>query len=472
MSREKNLIKNTAIISLGTFFPKFIAILVTPILTGKLTNAEYGTYDLLITIVSLLLPAVTLQISSAAFRFLIEERNNIEKSKEIITTILGFTIVIATLSSLIFAVIASFKFPKCKIEATVYLLFDILLITLQQIARGLGKTLQYSISCIVRSVTDTFFIAALLGAFGGTNYGVKGAFFANGFACVLATVILFFGLKIYSYFEWHKFSFKELKRLLSYSWPMVPNNLSGWVLRLSDRLVITAVLGLEANSIYAVATKMPTIFSSVQDTFSLAWQENASLASKDNDKDLYYSQMCDGVFSLLTGLMAGLMMCTPIIWRLLIRGDYAASYKQLPVLYMGMYFSCLSLTLGGIYIAHMRTKNVGFTTMLAALVNLSIDLALIKVIGIWAGSISTLVSYIFLFIYRMINVQKFQRIKFYVFKIVASVLLLTIMGVLSYINSYVTNLLNILMCIIVLLIFDRNIIKTIFSSVYKKVIRR
>ena len=94
MSRQKNLIKNTAIISLGTFFPRFITILITPILTARLTRAEYGTYDLIITIVSLLLPAVTLQISSAAFRFLLDHRTDLKKTKEIVSTILIFVFLV------------------------------------------------------------------------------------------------------------------------------------------------------------------------------------------------------------------------------------------------------------------------------------------------------------------------------------------------------------------------------------------
>ena len=149
---------------------------------------------------------------------------------------------------------------------------------------------------------------------------------------------------------------------------MVPNNLSNWVLRVSDKVVITAALGVEANAIYAVATKLPTIFDSLQGTFTLAWQENASIASKDDDKDRYYSVMCTNVYNIFVGLMSGLIMTTPIVWKILIRGDYESAYYQLPVLYIGMLFSSFAATIGGIYIAHMKTKSVGITTTIAAVI--------------------------------------------------------------------------------------------------------
>ena len=80
MSREGKLAKNTMIIAIGTFLPKLASFITLPILTGCLTKTEYGTYDLINVLVSLLLPAATLQIQAAAFRFLIDSRG---KDKEI-----------------------------------------------------------------------------------------------------------------------------------------------------------------------------------------------------------------------------------------------------------------------------------------------------------------------------------------------------------------------------------------------------
>ena len=80
MNREKALAKNTFIIAIGTFLPKFSSIITLPIITGGLTKAEMGTYDLISTLVSLFLPVATLQIQSAAFRFLIDVRED-EKQK-------------------------------------------------------------------------------------------------------------------------------------------------------------------------------------------------------------------------------------------------------------------------------------------------------------------------------------------------------------------------------------------------------
>ena len=77
MSREKELVKNTAILSIGRFLPKLFSSFTLPVLTLYLSKKEYGTYDLIGTIVMLAIPVATLQIQSAAFRFLLDCRNDI-----------------------------------------------------------------------------------------------------------------------------------------------------------------------------------------------------------------------------------------------------------------------------------------------------------------------------------------------------------------------------------------------------------
>ena len=62
MSREGKLAQNTLILSIGTFLPKFAALVTLPILTGYLTKEEMGTYDLVTVLVSLILPSATLKL--------------------------------------------------------------------------------------------------------------------------------------------------------------------------------------------------------------------------------------------------------------------------------------------------------------------------------------------------------------------------------------------------------------------------
>lgn len=101
---------------------------------------------------------------------------------------------------------------------------------------------------------------------------------------------------------------------------------------LSDRLLLSMFLGVEVNAVYAVAKKIPNLLTAVQSTFSLAWQENASLSVEDSDIDSYYSRMFSLVFDLVIGSCAVLIGISPLLFALLIRGDYMEAYCQMPML--------------------------------------------------------------------------------------------------------------------------------------------
>ena len=77
MNREKTLLKNTVIISIGTICTKLITFLLLPLYTSVLTTEEYGIVDLLNTLSLLLIPIITFQMEQAVFRELIEESHKL-----------------------------------------------------------------------------------------------------------------------------------------------------------------------------------------------------------------------------------------------------------------------------------------------------------------------------------------------------------------------------------------------------------
>ena len=468
MNREKNLLKNTAIISLGTFFPKFFTVLITPILTAQLTKAEYGEYDLIVTIVSLLLPIATLQISSAAFRFLINKRGVYDECKPIVSTIYFFVTITAICSGIIYYIVVGHISGISGIIVSIYFVFDILLITTQQVLRGLGKNMLYSVSTIIQSIVLLIAVVFLTGLLGSVNFGLAGVVVSLMLSTAVPFFLILFISGIIAFIDVKSVSKKTLKDMLSYSWPMVPNNLSIWVLNLSDRLVITAVLGIEANAIYAVANKLPAIFSSFQNTFTMAWQENASVASKDHDAAAYYSEVFRAFYGLVISFTYGLVAAAPVLFALLIRGDYGAAYAQIPILALGAFFNCLCSYQGGIYVAHKKTASVGMTTIAAAAINLAVDVALVRQIGIYAGSVSTLISFLALFLFRMHDMKKFQRIDYDYMTMLGGILLLAVMCVLAYRRNAILNVLNMALAAAGCVAFSGKLLKRMAMKILSK----
>ena len=466
MKREEKLIKNTIIIAIGNFLPRLASFIVLPILTGYLTQEEYGTYDLITVLVSLLLPAVTLQIQTAAFRFLIDVRGDLKEEKRIVTNIFAFTFPVSIIA-LIILYFALFQLePLVRLLICIYFIFDILVNTARQIVRGLSKNMDYSISAIIGSCGRLLFALVFVL---WLRTGLVGATLTLIASVAVEFLYLIFRTRLHRYIDFSLLSKSTVKKLLKYSWPMVPNSMSMWVMRLSDRLVVTFFMGVAANAVYSVANKIPQLLMIAANTFDMAWQENASMASKDDDASTYYTQMFRAVFDFMAGVFGFLVSVAPIMFSLLIQGDYEDAYCHMTILFLAIFFLSIAAYLGGVYVAYKKTTSVGITTALAAVCNLVFDIATIQWIGLYAASGSTLISYLFLCIYRMIDLKKFVDIRYDLKRIVIVVLVLIAMSVLCFVNNTVCNILNLAIGIAMFCILDGKMIMVLVRKLMRKV---
>jgi O-antigen/teichoic acid export membrane protein len=299
------------------------------------------------------------------------------------------------------------------------------------------------------------------------NMGLVGVVGSMVVANSITSAYLMLKSGIIRYISISRLSWYMIKEMIAYSWPLIPNNLSSWIMTLSDRLILAFFWGVEANAVYAVTKKIPNLLTTVQNPFSLAWHENASLSAEDSDIDEYYSSMFDKVFNIVFGACAVLIGISPILFSLLIRGEYAEAYSQMPVLFLATTFLSLSSYLAGIYIADKRTKEIGTTTTIAAIINLIIDLIAIPFIGTWAASISTLVSYVFLFVYRLIDLKKFHNIHYKYAKMCFSISVLVLLSFLSSFNNRWLNGCVLLVGLIIAIMFNQGFIKSIIEKITK-----
>lgn len=304
MSREKTFAKNVFVIALGVFLPKLTNIILLPVITAGLTKAEYGTYDLISILVSLLLPIATLQIQSSVFRFLIDSRDNRIEAKCIVTNAVVFGTTLSSLSfSILFFVLHRLELG-IRLLICLYFFTDALLSIARQIVRGFSNNKLYSLASTLQALVNTLFAVITVSFW---KQGLKGALLSMFAASLFSLLLLFLKGNIIENIDFSSISLKTLKKMLHYSWPMIPNQLSSWILSASDRMILTTFMGLEATAVYAAAYKIPSLLTALQSTFTFAWQESASLASKDNDREKYYSDMFDTMFCIMAGLL-GLLL--------------------------------------------------------------------------------------------------------------------------------------------------------------------
>ena len=138
VDRNKELAINTVILGIGQLIPKFLAIVLLPLLTSYLTTEEYGNYDLILSIASLLIPVVTMQIQQAVFRYLLASKSDENKTLYVTGSLVYIGISSVVCYPIVYLILRLFKIDSLS-AVLICLLFlsEALYSLLGQIVRGL-----------------------------------------------------------------------------------------------------------------------------------------------------------------------------------------------------------------------------------------------------------------------------------------------------------------------------------------------
>lgn len=464
-NRSKELLKNTIIIFAGKFSTQFLNFLLLPIFTNFLANEEYGTIDLIITYLTLLVPIVTLQIESGTFRFLIDNRNNRNKCCDILKS--SFKIILKAFLFILCLSVVLLCFYRSKLLLiSVACIFAMIISNyFLQVARGFGKNNHYSICSIIIGVSNIIFnyIFIIKMHVGGIGI-LYSTFISNSIGILYLIFMLDF---IRMYVEGNN-DVKLQKQIISFSWPLVPNTISWWLINTSDRTIVTIFLGAGANGIYAISTKFSSIISSLITIFSLSWTESASLHINDNDVSIFFSKINDSILRISSSICLFLLSFMPIIFTIFIGPDYYEAYKYIPINIIASFFSCFVSIYSSIYIAKKMTKKVASTSFMAASINIVVDLLLIRYVGLFAASISSAVAYIIMSLYRAYDLRKYVKIKYDVKLLIFIVIDFLIVILLYYLNNKYLNYISIIISIISIVYMNMYFIKIAINKIFQK----
>jgi O-antigen/teichoic acid export membrane protein len=101
-----------------------------------------------------------------------------------------------------------------------------------------------------------------------------------------------------------------------------------------------------------------------------------------------------------------------LIFDKFIGSDYIEAYNHIYILTVAIFFSSLGSLIGSILTGYKKTRVIGRTTIIGAVANVVINIIFIKTIGLYAASISTLVSYILIFAVRNYEINKLHKLEY------------------------------------------------------------
>lgn len=465
-SRNSYLLKNTLIFAIGSFATKFISFFLVPLYTNILSPSEYGIIDLIYAICTILVPFFTLNISESIMRFSLDKNANKQKITNIGTTIFTISIIFACL-----LIPLTYLIPFYK-EYSLYIFLYFISLAGSQIylanLKGQEKLVYYTIGNIIHTFLIAFFNILFLVVL---KKGIEGYFLAyilSNFTTTLYSMIFsdaFTSLKEYT------FDKKIAKEMIKYSVVLIPTSFMWWIMNSSDRIMVSKMISTTANGIYAISYKIPSLISTIVTTFTQAWLFSAIKIKDDKDNEKYTNEVYNNLYfiSFICGI--GIFMILKHFLKFYVSKEYFDAWKYIPFLIIGVIFQTLASFISTSYNVNKDNRGFLFSGLLGAILNIILNFIFIPFIGIYGAALATCLSYISVYIYRLVDTKKYVKIHVLKIKYIISYILLILSAVTVYINSIFGQLLLILEFIITLVLFRSELVSLV-KSIAGKYLKR
>ena len=421
MNPYQKLMNNTVLFGISTFGARFLTFLLTPFYTRILSSVEYGITDLIVQTGNLIIPMAAVGISNGVIRFGLDRNSN---KCAVFTTGLVVTITGAVILLVLSPLLSFLSFLSDYVWLVVlYVLMANVHSVCNQFIRTMGHIRLFALDGVLRTVLTILWNILLLAVF---PLGVTGYVLANILADGITTVFIFMRAELWRYFHLTSLSKSITVQMLLYSAPLVPTNICGWIINISDRYMIALMVGSAATGIYAISNKIPSVLLTVANVFASAWQLSALAEQSRKEKERFFSNVFFVYSSVAFIVASGVILTAQISTHILASAEFYEAWHYVPLLTIATSFACLGSFLSSIYMVEKRSSAILITTMLGAVVNLIGNYFFISIWGPMGAAVSTLLSYILIFCLRAIHTRTFLCIHWNFIHFLSSVLLLII----------------------------------------------
>ncbi len=345
----KSLFKDTAIYGLSSIIGRFLNYMLVPLYT-RCISAESGGYGIVTNLyayTALLLVILTFGMETTLFRYANDER---EQPDTVFSTVMA---VIVSLTALFLLMVFGFIGPIGDYlhytDHHDYIQIMAVVVALDALQAIPFSYLRFQKRAVRFASLKLLFIFLNIGL--NLLYfvvlGKDSPFYVFALNLVCTSFITLFFIPDLIKIKWH-FDGALLKRMLSYSWPILVLGIAGILNQVADKIMFPLVYPdkAEANvqlGIYGSCVKIAMIMAMITQAFRYAYEPIVFAKAKDGDKNEYYAVAMK--YFLIFTLLAFLCVMGYIDVLQLIPGkDYREGIQVVPIvmvaeIMMGVYFN-------------------------------------------------------------------------------------------------------------------------------------
>ena len=452
LNEYKLFVQRIGLVGITNVLIALSSLILLPIVTKSFTINDYGTFVIINTTISLIPALASLGLPYTMVRFLSAEKDK-EKIKEDFYSISGIVLVSSfIISALLFllsknvgAVLFNGDINLARLVAVIVFLACINALLLN-FFRTFQQMRRYSLILIIQTYLGVFLISyfAINGL--GIFYAAIGILIANiiSFSIMIIFIVSNIGFKIPK--------FKNMREYLAFGLPTIPANLSSWIVDSSDRYVIGILLGSAFVGYYSPGYTLGNILVMVLAPFSILLPSVLPkyYEEKNTEKVRIFLKYSIKYFLLISIPAAfGLsILSKPILLILTTQAIALNGYLVTPFVAASAVLFGFYAIAGNILILEKRTKIMGSIWLIAAVLNLSLNIIFVPYVGILGAAAITLIAYLAAFILTIYYSSKSFKFDFDIIFILKSLVASIVMsGIILYLNPY--GILNVIIAVVI-----------------------
>ena len=230
--------------------------------------------------------------------------------------------------------------------------------------------------------------------------------------------------------------------------PLIPHAIAGWVINLSDRVLIERFCSLEDLAIYSLGYQLAMALEMIINSMNQAWIPfyYSNIENPDNIKELKKSTTFYFTIVVLIGYTLSLF--SNEIIAVMGKAQYAQSSIIFPMIILGYIFYSIYFMTTAPILYSKRTYIFPIITVVIGAINIVLNLLYIPRYGFIVAAYTTILSYFLMFFLSYLVSLKFHPIPFQKYKMM---IILTLAGLLFTVSLLIQNY-NIVLQILIKLI--------------------
>lgn len=408
--KYKKLAGNTILFAISNFSSKLLSLFLQPYITHAMGQVEeVGITKLVTNIGALLIPLVSMGVSFAIIRFGLDR--SINKSQVFMnglgSILLGFAIMLACYPLLKTIPL----FGTYALLLYLHVIVSCLRTLCTQFVRSRQLNRLVAVDGVLCSATNLGFMILFLSGF---HLGAEGYLLALICSDFLSALFVFCAAGLSRYVNFKHFNLPLWKSMMAYALPMIPAQISFWVINASDLFFVRNMCdGFEGQNgeywtgLLGVGYFLPTILTVLGTIFYEAWQLSA--VTEEKGRERFFSRVFAIYQALLFCCCSGIiLLCRPLMF--MFKASFFDAWKFVPMLTLATLFNCLNQFLNSIYMVEKRSTLSLYTMMAGAITNCVLNWLLIPPFGPLGVTLASFLSYLLVFILRAISTQGIIRL--------------------------------------------------------------